>query len=545
MVGFALNLLAAQALAATAPTRDHIRELQTTAQKRERSEVARWGPQPGRWVSWHHHTNRLVPVYTFGTAGAGPGIDLGSYTGERSAYRDRAALERMYGAAPDRTLNPAADYLDQIDLATLQRAALAAGRRNVILVVFDGMDWDTARAAAIHTAGRVNADSGRGSGLHFLDYTAEGTSQFGFAVTSPADDRHQGTVDGQHVRDSDGGLPGGYDAAQGGPDPWTRGTSPGYPIARREGPLTRHAVPDSAATATALCAGVKTYNGAINVDPRGRRLGTVAHEAQATGKAIGVVTSVPVSHATPAAAYSHNVRRSDHQDLSRDLLGLRSVSHPDDPLPGVDVLLGCGWGVRSHADPGQGRNFAPGNRYVADSDLRAIDIAAGGRYVVSVRASGSRGAERLHADAERAASMDRRLFGLYGVTDGGGHLPFATADGRYDPVAARGAAERYTAADLAENPTLAEMTAAALVVLARDPDGFWLMVEAGDVDWASHDANLDAAIGAVRSGDAAVRILTEWVETNSDWSKTLMIVTADHGHYLVLTRPEGLLPRSP
>jgi len=527
-------------LGASVGAADRLREIQIQAAKRGRSSIAHWGPEPGRYVSWHHHTNRLVPVYTFGTAGAGPGIDLGSYVGARSVYRDRAALERIYGAVPARTWNPSADYLDQTDVAALQRAALAAGRRHVILVVFDGMDWDTARAAAIYASGGVRFDTGRGTGLHFLDYTAGGTSQFGYAVTAPSDDHHDGAVDGQHVREQGSGLGGGYDAAQGGPNPWTPGTSPGYPIARREGDLPRHAVPDSAATATALCTGRKTYNGAINVDPHGRKLRTVAHDAQAAGKSIGVVTSVPVSHATPAAAYAHNVRRSDYQDLSKDLLGLRSVSHPDEPLAGVDVLVGCGWGVAARADAGQGRNFVAGNRYLADPDLRAIDVASGGRYVVSTRTPGVSGAERLHADAERAASSGRRLFGFFGVTDGGGHLPFRTADGGYDPVRGRGVAEHYSPADLRENPKLAEMTAAALAVLERDPDGFWLMIEAGDVDWASHDANLDAAVGAVLSGDEAVRVVTDWVDRRSNWSDSLLVVTSDHGHYLVLTGPSGL-----
>jgi alkaline phosphatase len=242
-----------------------------------------------------------------------------------------------------------------------------------------------------------------------------------------------------------------------------------------------------------------------------------------------------VSHATPAAAYAHNVGRSDYQDLAKDLLGLRSVSHPEDPLAGVDVLIGCGFGVEARADAGQGRNFVAGNRYVADADVRAIDVSRSGRYVVSTRTPGASGAEKLHADADRAAASGKRLFGFFGVKDGGGHLPFRTADGGYDPVR-----ERYSAADLRENPTLADMTAAALAVLERDADGFWLMIEAGDVDWASHDADLDAAVGAVLSGDAAVRVVTDWVERRSNWSESLLVVTSDHGHYLVLTRPDGL-----
>jgi alkaline phosphatase len=69
---------------------------------------------------------------------------------------------------------------------------------------------------------------------------------------------------------------------------------------------------------------------------------------------------------------------------------------------------------------------------------------------------------------------------------------------------------------------------------------FWLMVEPGDVDWANHDNNLDNAIGAVLSGDAAVQVITNWVEQHSNWQDSLLIVTADHGHYLHVTQPERL-----
>lgn len=50
--------------------------------------------------------------------------------------------------------------------------------------------------------------------------------------------------------------------------------------------------------------------------------------------------------------------------------------------------------------------------------------------------------------------------------------------------------------DITENPTPAEMTTAALTVLQKREKGFWLMVEAGDVDWANHDNNIDTSIGA-------------------------------------------------
>jgi alkaline phosphatase len=79
-----------------------------------------------------------------------------------------------------------------------------------------------------------------------------------------------------------------------------------------------------------------------------------------------------------------------------------------------------------------------------------------------------------------------------------------------------------------------------LTVLERNPHGLWLMVEAGDVDWANHDNNLDNSIGAVLSGDAAIKVITDWVERNSNWRESLLIVTADHGHMLHVLQPEAL-----
>jgi alkaline phosphatase len=102
------------------------------------------------------------------------------------------------------------------------------------------------------------------------------------------------------------------------------------------------------------------------------------------------------------------------------------------------------------------------------------------------------------------------------------------------------APRRYPEAELTENPTLAEMTSAAIEVLSARDSGFWLMVEAGDVDWANHRNDIDRSIGSVISGDEAVRVITDWVEANSDWDETLLVVTADHGHYLVLVDPEAL-----
>ena len=113
-----------------------------------------------------------------------------------------------------------------------------------------------------------------------------------------------------------------------------------------------------------------------------------------------------------------------------------------------------------------------------------------------------------------------------------------------EPLRKKYAAIRpYTPADIDENPTLADMTRAALDVLAAR-GSFWLMVEAGDVDWASHANNIDTAIGAVKSGDAAFWAVVKWVEQHGGWKDTAVIVTADHGHMFVLDDAEVFASRS-
>jgi len=110
----------------SAPDDDPVRRVQVDAIRLGSSPVVRWGPDPQSYVSWHSHTNRLVPVYVFGTRGAGPGIDLDSYLGASSIYRDEERLRELYGRVPTDTVAPDAVYGDQTQLAALQRAAIAA-----------------------------------------------------------------------------------------------------------------------------------------------------------------------------------------------------------------------------------------------------------------------------------------------------------------------------------------------------------------------------------------------------------------------------------
>jgi alkaline phosphatase len=544
LLGVFLFTVAVAILARGAKRIDTAAALQADADRTGRASWGHWGDRPDRYAGWSNHSNRLIAVYAFGAS-------LDRVAGANSIYRDAGRLESLYGRPPAATVNPTADYFDQTDIHRLQFDAVAAGKKRIILVVFDGMDWVTTRTAAIAVSGTVAYDAGRGTGLSFQDYRGAPTD-FGLCVTSPANDGTKFDVDAQAVLNPGGTESGGYDPLLGGATAWDSRSDLRYLIGRNRS--RPHAVTDSAASATSLCTGRKTYNDAINVGPDGSLLEPIAVTLQRQGWAVGAVSSVPVSHATPACAYANNVSRDDYQDIARDQLGLPSIAHRSDPLPGLDLLVGGGFGVDVADDAGQGRNFEKGNKYVAESTLRAIDADNGGRYRMALRTPGRSGADVLAAAARDAIAKKLRLFGFFGTAEG--NLPFQTADGDFRPVILPPATPqeidrlkkkytpltRYTAADIAENPTLADMTRIALDVLGTR-DRFWLMVEAGDADWASHANNIDNCIGAIKSGDAAFRAVVEWIERHGGWDESVVIVTSDHGHLFVLTDPGAFAKR--
>jgi alkaline phosphatase len=273
-------------------------------------------------------------------------------------------------------------------------------------------------------------------------------------VTSPHNEGTDVDVNLQTVKNPGGAVRGGYSVARAGAYPWSIPTDAQYPIAKPDDAPLRHAYTDSSSSAQSMTTGTKTYNNAVNVDFMGRQVPTIAHIAQAEGYSVGAVTSVPISHATPAATYAHNVHRDDYKDLTRDLVGLKSVAHPEHPLPGLDVLIGAGWGVTADKNDDQGLDFVPGNIYLTEADRAAIDVNNGGHYVVTTRADGQNGRQALLEASQKAAAEGQRLFGFFGTTKG--HLPFATADGDFTPAPGKSEAEVYTPEDLAENPTLVE-----------------------------------------------------------------------------------------
>jgi alkaline phosphatase len=521
------------------------KKIQEQAINDDQSMLGYWGTDASKYTGWKSHSNRLIPVYAYGTKAAGSGIDLDSYSGANSPYRSETKVQALYGYVPEKTVTADAVWMDQTNLYDIQKAAAAAGKKHIFLVVFDGMDWQTTRAAAIWNQKKVGYTEGCGSGTHFQQYDAGGTAQYSFMVTSPHNDGTKENVNSQTVSNPGGTSRGGYDPLSAGNSPWAECPDLGYLIAKPKEGNPKHAYTDSSSSATSMTAGIKTFNGAINVDATGESVSTIAHQLQDQGWRVGAVSSVPISHATPASAYAHNVSRDDYQDLTRDMLGLPSIKHPSQPLPGMDVVIAGGFGNTGDPKKGgdsQGENYVQGNIYLTDADLKTVDAKNGGRYATAVRTAGRDGTELLEEATTSAIANNQRLLGFFGVGQYNGHLPFATADRRYDPApGVNKKAESYSPEDLTENPTLAEMTSNAIRYLASDQKPFWLMVESGDVDWANHDDNIDNSIGAVNSGDEAVKVITDWVEAHSNWNESLVIVTADHGHLLNLVRPELLV----
>ncbi|GAC1469779.1 MAG: alkaline phosphatase [Isosphaeraceae bacterium] len=530
---------------------------QIASAKDKVNRVYHFGSQGPKNVFSNHasHTNRLVPVYTFGRK-----LDLGSVTGKNSVYRSPERLKALYGFLPENTVNPEAEYADQSDLYRVQTEAIARGVKHLFIIWFDGLDWQATQAAALARTG-IPYTRGKGTGLVFQDYDADGSARFGYLVTSPTHDKNKPDLDAQTVTILGESHKGGYDARIAGPDPWTPGPlaekAPGYLKGQSASESDKagvasvgrvlHAYTDSSTSAAEFISGKKAYNNGLNILDDGTLVSTLFHKLQDQGWKVGTVTSVPFNHASPAAMYAHNVHRDDYQDIAREMLGLASIAQrngKEPPHPGLDVVIGTGFGQSTSEKTlkAQGKNAVAGNLYITDEDRKAIDVKHGGNYVIAQTEPGEDGACLLLSAASRAAARGQRLFGFFGNKGALTHLPYRTADGRYDPAPdLDGKAESYTPSDLNEQPTLADMTRAALTVLGAKPSRpFALFIEAGDVDFALHKNNLDNAVGAVHSGEDAVRAVIAWVEEHSNWDDSALVISSDHGHYLVIDDLDAL-----
>jgi alkaline phosphatase len=294
---------------------------------------------------------------------------------------------------------------------------------------------------------------------------------------------------------------------------------------RRDGPKQESrlaylaaAATDSASAATAWSTGFKTDEGNIawlSGDPIDGALTTLAERLrQEKGFAIGVVSTVPFSHATPAAHVSHNVDRDNYVAIAADILrGFQP-----------EVVIGGG-----HPQ------WYGKYKYLSEADYTALKTdGLGESYVFAERRQGVDAAATLMAAARTAAKRGKKLFGLFGGPGGNFDSPV--------PVDKPGAPEVNPATR--ENPVLKECVSAALTVLSRDPEGFFVMFEQGDIDWANHTNDFRRMVGTMWDLNEAVRAAVAYIEQPDDditWSDTLLIVTADHGNGgMRLVEPLGI-----
>ncbi|WP_396265822.1 alkaline phosphatase [Halobacillus shinanisalinarum] len=226
-------------------------------------------------------------------------------------------------------------------------------------------------------------------------------------------------------------------------------------------------IPDSAATATAMSSGVKTYNGAIAVDLQQEDTQTVLEAAKKKGKATGLVSTSQITHATPAAFGSHENSRQSYDKIADDFY--------DDLISGehkVDVLLGGGtdYFVRD------------------DRNLTEEFQEDGYNYVTSTEGL-------MNNDSEE-------LLGLFA------------------PVGLDKAIDRPE-----KQPSLEQMTSEALDTLNQDKDGFFLMVEGSQIDWAGHDNDVVSAMSEMEDFEKAYMEAIEFAKKDEH---TLVVATADH-----------------
>ena len=280
---------------------------------------------------------------------------------------------------------------------------------------------------------------------------------------------------------------------------------------------------DSAAAATQIATGVRTYNAAIGVGPDKQRVTNVGERAEEIGRATGVITTVEFSHATPAGFAAHNEARDNYEQIAREMIN-------DSRL---DVIMGAGhpWyddngtlvaAISQIAAVGENGAITTTGEYQyvggAETWLRLLVGAAGGD------ADGDGTADpwslvqtRGQFQALMAGPTPKRVIGV------------AEVHGTLNQGRAGDAnAAPYAVARTESVPTLAEMTSAALNVLDEDPDGFFLMVEGGAVDWASHGNQTGRMLEEMADFGRAVEAVVEWVERESSWDDTLVIVTGDH-----------------
>ncbi len=234
-------------------------------------------------------------------------------------------------------------------------------------------------------------------------------------------------------------------------------------------------VTDSAASATSMSAGIKTYNGAIGVDNDRQPVTTITELAKKHGMSTGVVSSVGINHATPASFYAKNESRKNYNDIFQSLVAADFV----------DVALGGG----------------------VFGDMFALSKAQETADETKIAFYTTENLDQL--DPQNAG--DRRVIGLFD-SDGDHKLKYMFDRQREET----------------DEPELKDLTLKALELLEPREGGFFVMIEGGSIDWAGHANEIDLLMGEVLALSDAVQTAVDYLDEKGELDKTLILVTADH-----------------
>ena len=238
-------------------------------------------------------------------------------------------------------------------------------------------------------------------------------------------------------------------------------------------------ITDSAAAGTALATGHKTNNGYIAKDTKGNNLKTLLEIAQDKGMSTGLVTTTRITHATPAVFASHNIDRDDENGIAEDYV-----------KSNVDYFAGGGY-----------RHFA-----------------AKGGELSSKRKDGRDLIKEFQDKGYKTFIGEKSTQDFEKWSPKAGEKAFAAFRASHMP---------YTVDDIQETlPTLKEMTAKGIDLLSQDKDGFFMMVEGGRIDHASHAQDAVGTIYDTLAFDDAIKAAYEFYEKHPQ--DTLIVVAADH-----------------
>ena len=233
-------------------------------------------------------------------------------------------------------------------------------------------------------------------------------------------------------------------------------------------------VTDSAAASSSWGSGFRVKNGSLNVGINGEEYLPIWQKFKKAGKMAGCVTTVPITHATPAGFCIASKSRNSQEAIAEMYLDLK-----------FDIMMGGG-----------DKFFSSENR--KDKKDLYQDFISKGFNVVKNRA------EMLSVDNSKP---------ILGVFNADG-LPYSK--------------DRESSKELTTStPTLAEMTARAIDKMKDHPNGFVLQVEAGKVDWAAHANDITGLIYDQVAHDEAIKVAIDFAEKDKN---TLVIITTDHGN---------------